>query len=70
METFSPVVSFDSIRLLIGLAAQFRLTVHHVDIKTAFLNGKLNEEVLYHFQRVPMERKMGDCSDLRRVYMD
>lgn len=44
-EIFSPVVRHSSLRLLIALAAQMRLQIDHMDVKTAFLNGELQEEV-------------------------
>jgi hypothetical protein len=37
-ETFSPVIRYDSIKVLIGVAARFGLPVHQMDVKTAFLN--------------------------------
>lgn len=44
-ETFSPVVKFDSIRIILALAASRRMVLKQFDIKTAFLNGKLNETI-------------------------
>ncbi len=44
-ETFSPVVRFESVRTIIALAAQHGLQLHQMDVKTAFLNGELKEEV-------------------------
>ena len=44
-ETFSPVVRYESIRVLFALAAQFDLTIHQMDVTTAFLNGDLHEEL-------------------------
>ena len=44
-ETFSPVARFESLRMLLALAAQDGLHVHQMDVTTAFLNGKLKEEV-------------------------
>ncbi|XP_040956008.1 uncharacterized protein [Gossypium hirsutum] len=44
-ETFAPVARLDTIRLLLALAAQKHLKVHHLDVKSAFLNGFLNEEI-------------------------
>jgi hypothetical protein len=35
----------ESIRLLLALAVQERWPVHHMDLKSAFLNGELKEEV-------------------------
>ena len=44
-ETFSPVVQFSSIRALTALAVQNDMLIHQMDVVTAFLNGKLDEEI-------------------------
>ena len=44
-ETFAPVSRYDSLRLITALAAHFNLDLHQLDIKTAFLNGQLDEEI-------------------------
>ena len=44
-ETFSPVSTKDSFRIIMALVAHFDLELHQMDVKTAFLNGDLNEEV-------------------------
>uniref|UniRef100_A0A5S6QBI6 Integrase catalytic domain-containing protein n=1 Tax=Trichuris muris TaxID=70415 RepID=A0A5S6QBI6_TRIMR len=44
-ETFAPVVRLNSIRTLMALAVEKGLTVHQLDIATAFLNGDLEEEI-------------------------
>ena len=44
-ETFAPIVIIQSIRLLLDIAINEGLIVHHVDISTGFLNGLLDEEV-------------------------
>ena len=44
-DTFSPVTRITSIRLLIVIAAIFDLKIHQMDVKTAFLNGDLEEEI-------------------------
>ncbi|WVZ50903.1 hypothetical protein U9M48_002109, partial [Paspalum notatum var. saurae] len=44
-EVFAPVARLDSIRLLLALAAQEEWIVHHMDVKSAFLNGELEEQV-------------------------
>lgn len=42
---FAPVARLDSVRLLLALATQEDWLVHHLDVKSAFLNGELKEEV-------------------------
>jgi transposase InsO family protein len=44
-EVFAPTSSFGARRALLAKAAQEDLEIHQVDIKTAFLNGDLEEEV-------------------------
>jgi Reverse transcriptase (RNA-dependent DNA polymerase) len=44
-EVFAPVVRMDTIRLLISLAAQNKWSIFQMDVKSAFLNGVLEEEV-------------------------
>lgn len=44
-ETFAPVARIASFRFIISFANQFNLLVHHMDVKTAFLNGELKEEI-------------------------
>ena len=35
------------IRMMLAIAALRNLEVHHMDVKTVFLNGELNEKNLY-----------------------
>ncbi|KAI5355814.1 hypothetical protein L3X38_008709 [Prunus dulcis] len=44
-ETFAPVARLDTVRTLIALAAQKRWKLFQLDVKSAFLNGLLHEEV-------------------------
>ncbi|GJV26335.1 retrotransposon protein, putative, ty1-copia subclass [Tanacetum coccineum] len=44
-ETFSTVVDIRAIRILIAIAAFYDYEIWQIDVKTAFLNGYLNEEV-------------------------
>ncbi|KAG8483132.1 hypothetical protein CXB51_022089 [Gossypium anomalum] len=55
-ETFSPVSSKDSFRIIMALAAHFDLELHHMDVKTAFLNGDI-EETIYMVQLENFESK-------------
>ncbi|GJS31830.1 zinc finger, CCHC-type containing protein [Tanacetum coccineum] len=44
-DTYAPVARISIIRLLIAMASIHNLIIHQMDVKTAFLNGKLDEEV-------------------------
>jgi hypothetical protein len=44
-ETFSPVARFESLRLILALAALEDWEIHQMDVKSAFLNGLLDEEI-------------------------
>ncbi|KAJ9560249.1 hypothetical protein OSB04_005409 [Centaurea solstitialis] len=44
-EIFSPVVMLKSIRILMAISAYFNYEIWQMDVKTAFLNGKLTEDV-------------------------
>lgn len=44
-ETFSPVVKKPTVRIIISLAFHFRWSLRQLDVKNAFLNGELSEEV-------------------------
>ena len=44
-ETFSPVAMLKSIRILIAIAAYYDYEIWQMDVKTAFLNGNLLEDV-------------------------
>ena len=44
-DTFAPVARLDTIRLLITVSAQRGWKMHQMDVKSAFLNGILEEEI-------------------------
>ncbi|GJX38152.1 retrovirus-related pol polyprotein from transposon TNT 1-94 [Tanacetum coccineum] len=41
----SKLANFQSIRIFVANASNKNMTIYHMDVKTAFLNGKLKEEV-------------------------
>ncbi|KAJ9542601.1 hypothetical protein OSB04_029107 [Centaurea solstitialis] len=44
-ETFAPVARIEAIRIFLAYAAHKNFTVYQMDVKTAFLNDELKEEV-------------------------
>ena len=44
-ETFSPIIKFTTIRLMIALACRYNLELHHINIKGTYLNGKLEDDI-------------------------
>ncbi|GJZ68731.1 retrovirus-related pol polyprotein from transposon TNT 1-94 [Tanacetum coccineum] len=44
-ESFAPIVRLEAIRIFIAFTAHMNMTVYQMDVKTAFLNGILCEEV-------------------------
>ena len=50
VETFAPVARMDTIRVLVALAAQMRWKIWHLDVKSAFLNGNLAEDILHNLK--------------------
>ncbi|GJW44652.1 retrovirus-related pol polyprotein from transposon TNT 1-94 [Tanacetum coccineum] len=45
IDTYALVARISTIRLLIAMASIHNLIIHQMDVKTAFLNGELDEEV-------------------------
>jgi hypothetical protein len=46
-ETFYPVSSKDSFRIIMALVAHYDLELHQMGVKTAFLNGNLQEKYIH-----------------------
>ena len=44
-ETFSPVSTKDSLRIIMAIVTHFDLELHQMDVRTNFLNGDLVEDV-------------------------
>ena len=44
-ETFAPVARLEAIRLLLSYAVNHNITLYQMDVKSAFLNGVISEEV-------------------------
>ena len=69
-ETFSHVVRFTSIRLILAIVASMDLELHQMDVKTTFLNGDLEEEIYMQqpvgFVKEGQENKV--CRLLKSIY--
>nr|GEX25027.1 protein TORNADO 1 [Tanacetum cinerariifolium] len=64
-ETFSPVADIRAIRILIAIVAYYNYEIWQMDVKTAFLDGYLNEEVY-------MEQPEGEAAYILgiKIYRD
>ena len=69
-ETFSPVVRFASIRLILAIVAHLDLQLHQMDVKTAFLNGELDDEIYMqqHIGFIAKDRERKVCKLLKSIY--
>jgi hypothetical protein len=47
-DTYAPVAKIATIRTLITLASIYKFDIYQMDVKTAFLNGELEEEIYMH----------------------
>lgn len=64
-DTFSPVVRYDSVRCVLSIAAIENMEIVQFDVKTAFLNGDLNETI---YMQIPegIEHKSNEVCRLKR----
>ena len=51
-ETFAPVAHMESIRILLALTCHLNFKLYQMDVKTAFLNGLLKEDVYVATKRI------------------
>ena len=44
-ETYAPIARLEAIRILLAYAYAHNIKLYQIDVKSAFLNGYINEEV-------------------------
>ncbi|KXJ74158.1 hypothetical protein RP20_CCG014246 [Aedes albopictus] len=64
-DTYSPLARMDTLRTVLALANQRGWSVHQMDVKCAFLNGELTEEI-YMLQPEGFEQRDGLVCRLKR----
>ena len=47
-ETFAPVARLEAIRILLAYANHHNILLYQMDVKSAFLNGKIEEKSMLH----------------------
>ncbi|RVW13910.1 Retrovirus-related Pol polyprotein from transposon TNT 1-94 [Vitis vinifera] len=69
-DTYSPVTRINFIRMVLAIAALRNLEIHQMDVKTAFLNGDLDEEIYMEqpegFSAPGQEKKV--CKLVKSLY--
>ncbi|GJX38830.1 retrovirus-related pol polyprotein from transposon TNT 1-94 [Tanacetum coccineum] len=62
-ESFAPVARLDAIRIFLAYAAHMNMIVYQMDVKTAFLNGILREEVYSKYALESLKKYGMESSD-------
>ena len=67
-ETFAPVAGLESIRILLAITCHLNFKLYQMDVKSAFLNGMLQEEVYVEQPKGFVDpHKPGDVYKLKRA---
>ena len=68
-ETFAPVARLESIRILLTIASHLNFKLYQMDVKSAFLNGMLQEEVFVEQPKCFVDPcRPDDVYKLKRVF--
>ena len=69
-ETFAPVAKFTTQRVLLALVAENDWELHSMDVKTAFLNSQLEEEIFMECpEGIPVIQEPGyACRLVKEIY--
>lgn len=66
-ETFSPVVRHSTLRLLFALSVKIGMSITHLDVTTAFLNGVLKENIYMSLPEGFANKSGGNVLKLKRA---
>lgn len=66
-ETYAPVAKLATLRILLAIAVQFKMHIHQMDVKSAFLNGDLNEDI-YMLQPSGFTKGSKVCKLKKSIY--
>uniref|UniRef100_A0A5S6QKK1 Reverse transcriptase Ty1/copia-type domain-containing protein n=1 Tax=Trichuris muris TaxID=70415 RepID=A0A5S6QKK1_TRIMR len=66
-ETYAPVVKHETVRALLAIAATSKLHVRHLDLKNAYLNGDLQEELCMEQPRVSWKKEKNTRCCLKQL---
>ena len=64
-ETFAPVVKYTSVRMFLAICSVFKMYIHQLDVKNAFIYAPLDEDV-YVWPHPEMKVQKGHCIKLLR----
>ena len=68
-ETFSPVAMLKSIRILLAIAAHYDYEVWQMDVKTAFLNGYIEENIFMEQPKGIESEESSKCASCIDLFM-
>jgi len=66
-ETFSPVIKYSTIRMMIAIATAKSWRMIQMDVKTAFLYGELEEDIYMKIPEGNLNTKNGNCLKLKKA---
>ena len=67
-ETFAPVAKISTIRVILAVANELKLELNQMDVKTAFLNGVLEEDVIMQIPEGIPKKSNTICKLQRSLY--
>lgn len=68
MDTYSPAISFGSVRILLYIALCFNKNMTQMHLNNAFLSGILNEDIWVISPRGVDERQAQFCKRNKEIY--